>query len=556
MGHSFVDFEDRLNHVISRLRAILGDTTQSPKFIETHHGIGYRLAVPVELIQPAVKPSPSEPESPTEARLNPARRRSFRVAAAAGLAAVAVLLIGIWAPSGDSGDVPAAAAARLSVPAFVNLTGRDERQVAADALTETVINVLGRSGAFEISSAETDAPTSDAQFRLIGSILSQPAGQGVRLTVRLTSTDSARLVWAGEFAQDDETIDMFQTRVGAGILAAVQRELLPPESERLAAARPLSAEAERLILTGRAALDAGRVEFAIGQFERAVDEDPESAVAHADLARAYLYQGWYTATESSDVMPLARIAALKAIALDDALAEPRVVLANITAFYDWNWAEAEQLYREALIRNANYAPAYLDFAGYLLVNGRNAEAVAMIRKANEIDGLGPATNGNSAILYHYLREWPAAQRHFQTAIGIQPGNILWRVNLACAHIFEGDLDAGADVIHELREDWPASPVPVIIDAYHAAISRGPGASDAALSEIPFDRLPPMSELMSASIFVATNKLDRAIDMLEKAAERRMIALPFTLVHPAHAPLHEHPRYLALIERMGLTGPAG
>ena len=552
----YADFEDRLNHVISRLRTVLTDASSDSIFIATSHGIGYRFVYPVTVARSpdrGTSVAPPRALRPLE-RITRIHRPGWLVAGALSIALLAVLFGGQTSRNevdyrGLSNGKPS-----VAILQFINLTGQAEYDYLTAALREGVIADLTRVGTLQVSSLGeiASAPgTGDADYVMRSALLSSETTDSLRLTARLMSTDQSRTVWSSEFRRNEESLDQFQTRATAELIAELQGHLLPPEEQRLAMLQPTTPRVEMLHQQGRELLRKGLVDEAVEKLEQVIKLDPDRALAHSDLARALLHMGWYTAAESVNVMPAARVAALRARQLDASLAEPYLVLANVTAFFEWQWAEAEQLYEQAIARNPTYAATYLDYAAYLLVTGRVEEGIEYIERAEEVDPLSASTHGQAAVLYHYLSDWQRTQHHLELALAIEPGNIFWRVNQGCTYIFQGRLDMGASTISQLRTEVPNHPLPMVIDAYYHAVIRDDAEAAALLDAIHDDALPSMPQLLKAAVYAELDRPGEAMDLLEDAYEKRLVALPFTVLHPTHAPLRSDPRHADLLRRMGL-----
>ena len=219
----------------------------------------------------------------------------------------------------------------------------------------------------------------------------------LRLAAILVSDGTERLVWSDNIDRSNMTIDEFQSAAVDAISMQVLRSLLPNEKTRLALTQPSTSETAQIHRAGREALQAGLLNEAIEHFNSITERSPGNALAYSDLARALIHKGWYTAVPSMDVVPRAKVAALAALEMDPSLAEPYLALANTSAFYDWDWARAEELYRSAIHRNPAHAPIYLDYAAYLFVVGRTDEGIAQLRQAELVD---PISSVNARSDWH------------------------------------------------------------------------------------------------------------------------------------------------------------
>jgi TolB-like protein/DNA-binding winged helix-turn-helix (wHTH) protein len=376
-GETFVDFEHGLNAAVRRLRDALGDSAETPRFIETLPRRGYRFIAPV-IQPPATDKASSRPERPTksEALQTPAvtlarpltRARVFGGIAVVVLVAATVLwAFGYRSRSSVRGESAAASGrSMLAVLPFENLTGDADQEYLADGLTEELIAQLGR---MDPSRLGVIARTSAMQFKKttkradqIGSELGvshllegsvRTTGGRIRVAVQLIETRHQTHAWAEQYEREVGDVLALQREVAEAIARHITTSLAIAPSDVNAAARRHStiAEANEHYLRGRyywSKDTADGYTKAVEHFRSAIDLDPSFALAHSGLADTYVLLGIGGFMPMRDAYSLARTAALKALALNDALGEAHAFMASITADYYWDWVEADRHYQRAV----------------------------------------------------------------------------------------------------------------------------------------------------------------------------------------------------------------
>lgn len=539
------DVDDRLNHVISRLRATLADVGIDASMVDTRPGVGYRYLGPVSIQQ-----ARSLDES---ARAGPRiwqRPKWLAAAVTLGVAVVSVMTALLnWPSTASTTQRP-----YLRVAPVANLTGNSDFDYLADALTEHMMSEIARIGAIDIVAAGTPStPAAEGQYRLVGSLSAADSSSSLRMSVRLEQTLTGSQYWADVIEQGPDDNVEFQSRIIDTTVFEVHRKLVSPEQDRIALAQPANEDVEYMLAEARRLQDAGAIDEAIALLDRTVAIAPESALTHSALARALINAGWYATGDTKTVVSAASVAAWRALEIDPSLSDPHLVLANVAAFYDWNWSDAETHYQMALERNPNHAAAYLDFAAFKIVIGDFDRARELMNLAREIKPRSAATYGQVAILLHLTRDWDQAQRNFDLALEIEPDNLFLKVHKACAYIFEGRLDLAHNLITEVVAAAPDDPFPRIIEAYYNAVADQSAKAASVFAEVDESMLAAMPKLMHTSILVALGRHEEAIDRLEQAEVDHLLALPYTAVHPTHDALRGNPRYQAILGRLGLGG---
>jgi len=326
----------------------------------------------------------------------------------------------------------------LAVLPLENLSHDPEQEYFADGMTEALTTELA-----QISSLKVISHTSAVQYKGTKKSLPQIAqelsvdavvegavqrsGDKVEITVQLIQAPSDRHLWARSYERGLRDILALQREVAHAIADEIKAKLTPPEKVRLASARPVNSEAYQDYLEGHFLLwrqGEGDVRKGIAYFNRAIQKDPNYALAYAGIAECYIALGqpWAGALSPKETLPRAKAAASKALAIDESLGDRRIVKTNVIELYDWDWQGAEKEYRRALELNPNDVMARFWFGEFLQVMGRNEEGFAQMRQAIALDPLNPNPAAELGAQFYTARQYDQARLAFQKVFELEPDN--------------------------------------------------------------------------------------------------------------------------------------
>ncbi len=326
----------------------------------------------------------------------------------------------------------------LAVLPLENLSHDPEQEYFADGMTEALTTELA-----QISSLKVISHTSAVQYKGTKKSLPQIAqelsvdavvegavqrsGDKVEITVQLIQAPSDRHLWARSYERGLRDILALQREVAHAIADEIKAKLTPPEKVRLASARPVNSEAYQDYLEGHFLLwrqGEGDVRKGIAYFNRAIQKDPNYALAYAGIAECYIALGqpWAGALSPKETLPRAKAAASKALAIDESLGEAHSALAHVIELYDWDWQGAEKEYRRALELNPNDVMARFWFGEFLQVMGRNEEGFAQMRQAIALDPLNPNPAAELGAQFYTARQYDQARLAFQKVFELEPDN--------------------------------------------------------------------------------------------------------------------------------------
>jgi TolB-like protein/DNA-binding winged helix-turn-helix (wHTH) protein/Tfp pilus assembly protein PilF len=580
-AETFVDFEHGLNAAVRRLRDTLGDSADVPRFIETLPRRGYRFIAPV-VQPPAAEVASSRPEEPTTSEASPTpaatlarpltRARVWGGIAVVVLMAAAVLwAFGYRSRSTVRGESAAASGrSMLAVLPFENLTGDPDQEYLADGLTEELIAQLGR---IDPSRLGVIARTSAMQFKKttkradqIGSELGvshllegsvRTTGGRIRVAVQLIETRHQTHVWADQYERDVRDLLALQREVAEAIVPRITSSLAIAPSNANADARRHStiAEANEHYLRGRYHWSKDTADGharAMEHFRKAIDLDSSFALAYSGLADTYILLGSDGFMPMREAYPLARTAALKALALNDELGEAHNSMAAINADYYWDWVEADRHFKRAVDLNPNYETALSFYSFNLAYMGRIEEALALARRAQRLDPVSPAAQMNVGVILYFARRYDDAVVAIKETLDLAPDFGPAYVTLGRIYVAKGMPDRAVAELERARDLMGRRPDVVTPYAYalaHAGRQREARAMLDGLRETakPQDPAP----VRVALVHIALGETDRAFGWLEKAIEARDWQMALLNVEPAFDLLRSDQRFAALVERVGL-----
>jgi len=454
---------------------------------------------------------------------------------------------------------------RLAVLAFDNLSGDPEQEYFSDGLTEEMIAQLGRLRPDRIGviarttmmqykgtqkSIEQIGRELGVDYLLEGSV--RRANQRARITAQLIRVSDQTHLWAESYERALEDILAIQIEVAERIARSLTVELLPDEQAVLVGASTTSATAHDAYLRGRYSWNKRSEESfakAIEYFRQAVELDPEYAAAHAGLADCYDTLGWYGALPAGEAYRNAQAAAMRALQINERLAEAHAALAYGKQFHEWNWEEIEKEYRRALDLDANYVTAHHWYALFLAAMGRQDEALEQIKRARKLDPLSLIVSVAEGRILHFARRFDDAIEQFRRIVELDPSFIPAHCDLGASCEEKGMLH---QALAEFETCVDLSRSGTLYVAAVAEVHARLGNSDEALkilSQLQASSDKYVSPHSVAFIYASLGELDQAFSWQEKAYEERDASLVWVKVAAESDALRADMRFVDLVRRM-------
>jgi TolB-like protein/TolA-binding protein len=385
----------------------------------------------------------------------------------------------------------------------------------------------------------------------------QRLGDRIKVTVRLIRVRDGRPLWADEFEQRSADLFDVQSSIAERVAAALALTLSGEENARLNRRETTNSEAYQLYLQGRYFWNKRTEESlrkAVNLFQRATEKDPGYALAHVGLADAYIQLGIddIGGLAPIEAFPKARQAAVKALTIEDTLAEAHAALGFVKLQYDWDWRGAESELEHAILLDAKYAPAHQWYGLYLSRVGRHQQAIQETIRAYDLDPVSPAISRAVGFRFYEARRYDEAIQQLRKTLELEPNYAQARYTLGLAYVQTGRFE---DAIRELQEGIKLSGGSrTITGALGYAYARAGKTGDArrVLEELmaqPGGRY--VSPYNVALIFTGFSDNDRAFEWLERAYQGRASRLGWLAVLPEFDSLRPDPRFSDLLRRIGL-----
>lgn len=568
---TYVDFEHGLNYAIRQIRTVLDDDAEAPRFLETLPKRGYRFIATVTSLEPtgqAAAPVVAPVEMP---RKRISSNRMLGTAIAVTLAAA----IGLtwYVRSSWVGRASANQIRSLAVLPLRNLSNDAGQEYFSDGMTDELITDLAKAGGLRVISH-----TSVERYK--GTKLSLPeiarelggvdavvegtvlrSGDRVRITAQLIDGRSDQHLWADSYDRSLRDVLSTENDVAQSIAEIIKLKLSPEEKAHLATALPVSPEAHDAYLKGRFFWNQRTepdLKKALDSFQQAIAKDPNYAPAYAGLADTYFYLGYYWGhMPPTDVLPLARAAARKAIELDPNSAEGHTSLATVQLSYDWNFPAAEQEVKRAIALNPNNEQSHHIYAALLIATKRPDESIAEARKAVEVDPVSSsARNFLGLMLVDAGRIDEGIQEDLKT-LEIHPV----QANLSSTHARLRDSYRSKGMYKEAFEEQiktlqtsgvEAKEIERHLRIYAEKGWAGLDADDLnrLLSQWDKDHWHFTTYLIAGSYARLGNK-DQAFSWLNRSVELRSTSLWMLEADPIFASLRTDPRYAEIKRKMGM-----
>ena len=480
------------------------------------------------------------------------------------LAFAATVGVIIW----KSTSSPPPPGAGVAVLPFVNMSPDREYDYLSDGITEDLCTTLS-----QIKGLRVPARTSSFVFkgkneniRTIGKQLNVPtvlegsvskAGNKMRISVQLNNVTDGYHLWAATY--DREMTDFLEIRsdISRRVADALKIQLGMEEKQRLVRKPTENAKAYELYLQGRFELNKFTEQSFINSvqyFQQAIVLDREFALAHAALAEAYNLIGYWEYLPPREAFPEAKKAAQKALALDPDLAEAHVTLAYTQFQYEWKLEEAEKEFNEAIRLDPNSVSVRLGYWEYLGDLGRFEESHRELERARELDPLSVRISFAFAAESFALRDFDRALERLQKTISMDPNNPI-AYDLLGAIFYQKKMPTQAfsawDKLKSLDGMFSPEEMAEMRKAYEVA-----GFSGSLLKENEFRQKRIAQGKYQSPFRIAVNYAfaglySEALDWLEKAAEERTPWLLELKIDPTWDPIRSHPRFIALLKKIGL-----
>jgi TolB-like protein/DNA-binding winged helix-turn-helix (wHTH) protein/Tfp pilus assembly protein PilF len=575
---TFVDFDHGLNKAISKIREALNDSAENPRFIETVARRGYRFLPEVRVPDAAVVRSPAagnrlhpEAENSNPPYLDQESATSGRPPSSSKWKISAVVLV-LFVTSLSSWKLyswyhPSLVVRSLAVLPLESLSSDASQDYFADGMTDELISDLGQISALRVISRTSVMGYKHARKSLPqiahelnvdavveGTVLR--SGEQVRITAQLIEASTDKHLWSQSYQGELKDTLALQSEVARAIADQIQINVNPQERAALKSVKAVNPQAYQSFLKGRFFWNkrtAEGLKIALAYFNQAIEEDPKYAPAYSGLADTYSLLGdWqYAAMTPKEALPKAKASAISALELDNTLGEAHNSLAFCLDGFDWDIKSAGIEFQRAIALNPGYATAHHWYAWHLSLLGNYDEAIAEMRKAQDLDPLSLIINADLAELLVLAHSYDESIRQSRKTIEMDPSFAVAHNQLAQAYLQK---HMNHEAVAELQKAAQLSGESPTVMANLARAYVATGKKSEAI-KILNDLTKRSNATYShaseiAVIYAALGDNDQAMNWLEKGYEERFN--PGVLLRPGLDPLRSDPRFQDLARRVGLN----
>jgi TolB-like protein/Flp pilus assembly protein TadD len=456
----------------------------------------------------------------------------------------------------------------LAVLPLINESGDAEMEYFSDGITESIINTLSqlpklrvvpRSTVFRYKGREVDPQQIGRELNVRAVFLGRVLQLGDSLVIKteLIDVEQEAQLWGEQYRRRLTDIFELEEEISREISSKLRLKLTGEEKKRLVKRYTENTAAYHLYLKGHYYTNKrteGWIKKGIDYFQQAIETDPNYALAYAGLADAYAFLASSTGgLPPRDTYPKAKAAALKALEIDEGLAEAHASLGFFHLMYDWNFAESEREFKRAIKLNPAYANAHDGYGFLLKATGRNEEAIRSSRRAQKLDPLSLFTNVSLGWAYYFSRDYERAIEQGRKALEMEPrfDFAYWIVGLALAQLGRTD-----EAIASLNEAVILTGGGLTHEAhlgYAYALSGKREEAEQVLADLEeIAREKYVSAYYFAIIYLGLGELEQTFSWLERALDERAGFLAFIKVEPMFDGVRSDPRFTDLLRRMGLS----
>jgi TolB-like protein/DNA-binding winged helix-turn-helix (wHTH) protein/Flp pilus assembly protein TadD len=564
---TFVDFERGLNRATNRLRDSLGDEADNPRFIETLPRRGYRFIGQIEKLDGGR--NTAELVSGQDDAVSTNRSRHLpscgRARPRIGFA-FAIISLGLLALAAWFFLRPRDAIQSVAVLPFINASSDSNAEYLSDGITESLINnlsqlpnlrVMARSTVFRYKGKDIDPQKIGndlhVQAVLSGRLLQQ--GNVLVIQAELMDVKKGTQLWGGQFNRGVEDVLALQYDLSSEIAEKLRLKLTGDEKQRLAKRYTEDAEAYQFYLKGRYYWNKRSREGtrkAVSYFQQAIDKDPAYALAYAGLADAYTYFSFFNLAPPRDAMPRAKAAAMKALEIDEHLAEAHVSLGYISFAYDWDWTAAGKHFDQALALNPTLTRAHNFYPLYLTSRGMSQQALAVAKAALDLDPASPSVSHYLALQLYLARQFDQAIEQCHKTLDLDPNFAVAYQVLGQAYLAEGMNREAEPVLEKYSALSQGSADSLALLGYSHARLGERNLALRTLEELKAtSKTSYVPAFYFAMIYAALEDKDQAFMQLEKGYDERFTRFAYLRLEALWDPLRSDERFSDLVRRVGI-----
>jgi serine/threonine-protein kinase len=453
----------------------------------------------------------------------------------------------------------------IAVLPFEDFSPAKDQQYFCEGLKESIIHALKQARNLRVPATTSLFEGKQRDYREIGQKLKvrtvldgsvQKVEDKVRIIAKLIDIGDESIIWTDQFDPEQEDIFSILDKISMTIVDELKVTLLGGEKTKIVKRYTEDPDAWDLYSWGRYYWNKRTEDgfkTAINYFELAIKRDPSYALAHAGLADCYNLLGFYSYLAPNEAFPKAKKAALKALSIDNTIAEAHTSLAYISTVYEWDWAGADKHFKRAIDLNPNYATAHHWYKMFLNVMERYDEAIVEIKQAQELDPGSNIINTDVGGVYYFMRRYDQAIKAIQNALLMDEG--FWKAHWDLARTyFQKEMyeEALAELqkAKDLYKGWQPW-IEWLRGMIYARIGRREEAQQVLNNMLERSKQEYVPPSTFADFYFALVENDKGFFWLEEAYKQRVPYLIYLRIDPYYDSVRSDPRFTSMLKKIGL-----
>ena len=461
----------------------------------------------------------------------------------------------------------------IAVMPFVNASGDQDVEYLSDGMTETLIrslsnipelSVKARSSVFFYKGKEVSpkkiGEELNVQAVLLGRVIQN--GEDLSLNLELVDAQTENVLWADKFDRKMSDLVSLQSQIAREVSSKLRIQLTPTEREQVAKTYTKNSEAQKLYLQGRfhwQGRNKKEFEKAIEYFKQASEKDPNYALPYTGLADTYALMAMYAGGRPYEYMPLAKKAALKALELDDNLAEAHAWYGQVNMLYDWDWEGAEREYKRAIELDSKYVWVHVWYAVLLSTKGMHDEGIREMSKTLKLEPSSIFFKHMMGNSFFWARRYDEAIVQYKEVIKLSPNNVRAFGNLANCYEMKGMYPEAMEhklIAFKLAGETPES-LQKIKEEYKKDGWRGYARADLKMelekrkAVLARDKTAYVRSIHFARSYAHLKDKDKTLEYLNKSFDEHDYWLMFLKIEPKFDFLRDDPRFKELVKKVGI-----
>ncbi|NIM90241.1 MAG: protein kinase [Candidatus Aminicenantes bacterium] len=455
---------------------------------------------------------------------------------------------------------------RIAVLPFEDLSPQKDQEYFCDGLAEELINALTHIKGLEVVArfSAFSFKDKDADIREICNILNtetvlggsvRKSGNRLRITSYLVNSEGSQL-WSEKYEREMKEVFTIQDEISLAIVNQLRVNLLGDEQVAIQKRPTENMEAYDLYLKAlyyKNKVHPDDLRKGLEYLQKATEKDPNFALAYVEIGNIHESYAALGLLSPNEVYPKVKVALKKAMEIDDSLGEAHTLAANISTWYDWDWAAAEKGYQRAIELNPGLEFAHVNYATYLFIQGRFEEALSEIKVAKELNPLNPHSYAWASQIYRCAGRHDEAMEQIQKAMEIGPNSPMVLFHASWLYLDKGMFQEVIEALEKSYElsggtfQWAHCGLGV---AY--ALAGQTDKAEQVFKELLEDRKSGYVPCLSiANNYFCSGNIDKAMEWLEKAYEQHDYLMPLLKVFKGFDVFRIHPRGQAILKKMNL-----